>query len=394
MSAPSLFAEQELIDSVHAARNAATPLSIIGSGTKSQIGRPAQSDKTLSTSALTGVTLHEPAEMVIAARSGTPLAEVERRLADKKQMLPFEPMDYRPLLGSAGEPTIGGVVAANLSGPRRIMAGACRDSLIGVRLVNGKGELVKSGGRVMKNVTGLDLVKLVCGSWGTLGVLTEVTFKVLPKPQRSATLVLHGLDDANAIAALSAGLGSPFEVSGAAHLPNGVERVSATLLRLEGFDEQITYRLDALKKQLNRFAAADYVEGARSAALWHSVRDVTFLVEPRENAVWRISIAPSKAAKIIAEIKKSLTIRHFYDWGGGLIWLSLPATGDAGAAAIRSALFGTGGYATLVRGPADIRAAIDVFEPLSPALRVLTAGIKQSFDPDGLFNPGRMIAGI
>ena len=394
MSAPSLFAEQELIDSVHAARNAATPLSIIGSGTKSQIGRPAQSDKTLSTAALTGITLHEPAEMVIAARSGTPLAEVERRLADKKQMLPFEPMDYRPLLGSTGEPTIGGVVAANLSGPRRIMAGACRDSLIGIRLVNGKGELVKSGGRVMKNVTGLDLVKLVCGSWGTLGVLTEVTFKVLPKPQRSATLVLHGLDDANAIATLSAGLGSPFEVSGAAHLPNGVERVSATLLRLEGFDEQITYRLDALKKQLHRFAAADYVEGARSAALWRSVRDATFLVEPRENAVWRISIAPSKAAKIIAKIKKSLTIRHFYDWGGGLIWLSLPATGDAGAAAIRSALFGTGGYATLVRGPADIRAAIDVFEPLSPALRVLTAGIKQSFDPDGLFNPGRMIAGI
>lgn len=394
MSAPSLFAEQELIDSVHAARDAATPLSIIGAGTKSLIGRPAQSDKTLSTAALTGITLHEPAEMVIAARSGTPLAEVERRLADKKQMLPFEPMDYRPLLGSTGEPTIGGVVAANLSGPRRIMAGACRDSLIGVRLVNGKGELVKSGGRVMKNVTGLDLVKLVCGSWGTLGVLTEVTFKVLPKPQRSATLVLHGLDDTNAIAALSAGLGSPFEVNGAAHLPNGVERVSATLLRLEGFDDQITYRLDALKKRLNRFAAADYVEGAQSAALWRSVRDATFLVEPRENAVWRISVAPSKAAIIVAKIRKSLTFRHFYDWGGGLIWLSLPATGDAGAGAIRSALLGTGGYATLVRGPADIRAAIDVFEPLTPALRVLAAGIKQSFDPDGLFNPGRMTAGI
>ncbi len=386
--------ESELVAAVAEAAATRTPLSLEGGGTKAGIGRPAQAERSLSTRALTGITLYEPAEMVIGARAGTPLALVEATLAERGQMLPFEPMDYRPLLGSAAEPTMGGVVGANLSGPRRVVAGACRDSLIGVRMVNGRGEAVSSGGRVMKNVTGLDLVKGVCGSWGTLAAFSEVTFKVLPTPETSATLVLHGLDDATAVTALSAGLGSPFEVSAAAHLPGSVERVPKTLLRLEGFADSVAYRAGRLRALLARHGSAGLLEAEQSAVLWRSIRDVTFLSEPATDAVWRVSVAPSKATAGVAAILAEASVRHLYDWGGGLVWIALPAEGDAGADLVRRAFAGSGAHATLVRAPSDVRAAVDVFEPPAAPVRRLTAGIKASFDPHGIFNPGRMYAGI
>ncbi|MFL6804147.1 MAG: FAD-binding protein [Xanthobacteraceae bacterium] len=372
-----------------------TPLSLIGGGTKADIGRPAQTAATLSAAALTGVTLYEPAEMVIGARAGTPLAEVVRTLADKGQELPFEPMDHRPLLASTGKPTIGAVAAANLSGPRRILAGAARDSLIGVRFVNGRGEVIKSGGRVMKNVTGLDLAKGLSGSWGTLGFFTEVIFKVLPRAERVATLVLAGLDDARAVEALSLALGSPFEVTGAAHLPANLDGGGArTLIRIEGFSVSIDYRLGELKRLLKRFGAAEVVEADAAAALWRSIRDVESLAEPRDRAVWRVSAAPTQGPAVMAQVSRVLDARWFYDWGGGLIWIATSAAGDAGAAAIRAAVRTTGGHATLVRAPAEVRAAVDVFEPLSEPLMRITAGLKTAFDPAGVLNPGRMYAGV
>jgi glycolate oxidase FAD binding subunit len=302
-------------------------------------------------------------------------------------------MDYRPLIGSAGEPTIGAVAAANISGPRRIMAGAARDSLIGVRFVNGRGEAVKSGGRVMKNVTGLDLVKLLAGSWGTLGFLTEVTFKVLPRSERVATLVLSGLDDARAVAALCAAVASPYEVTGAAHLP--AEGAGArTLIRIEGFSASVDYRLGELRKLLKPFGAADTTDGEAGDALWQSVRDVAPLTEPRERAVWRISTAPTRGPDVAAQVARALGARWYYDWSGGLLWIATDASGDAGAAAIRAATRQHGGHATLVRAPAEVRAAVDVFEPLSAPLMRLTAGIKTSLDPAGILNPGRMYAGV
>jgi len=372
-----------------------TPLAVAGSGTKADLGRPAQTQATLSSSALTGVTLYEPAELVIGARSGTPLAEVVRTLSERGQELPFEPMDYRPLLGSRGEPTIGAVAAANLSGPRRIMAGAARDSLIGVRFVNGRGEAVKSGGRVMKNVTGLDLVKLMAGSWGTLGLLTEVTFKVLPKAERSSTLIYRGLDDARAVAALAAALGSPYEVAGAAYIPAADRQGARTVIRIEGFSFSVAHRMGELRRLLLKSCGApDIVEGKGADALWASIRDATLLSDPRDRAIWRVSTAPTRAPQLAAEVARALDARLFYDWGGGLIWLSTDPRGDAGAATIRAAVRAFGGHSMLVRAPAEVRAMADVFEPQGGTLMRLTGGIKAAFDPAGILNPGRMYAGI
>ena len=371
------------------------PLSIRGGGTRTGLGRPPQGASTLSSAGLTGITLYEPAEMVISARAGTPLAEVQATLAERGQMLPFEPMDHRALYGSEGEPTIGAIAACNISGPRRINAGAARDSLIGVRLVNGRGELVKSGGRVMKNVTGLDLVKLMAGSHGTLGFLTEVTFRVLPKPERIATLQWRGLSDEVAVGLLSKALGSPFEPMAAAHLPAGIAGKEAlTLLRLENFAESIDYRANELAQLLGDYGPSDLLEGESVAAPWHMIRDAAFFAGSGE-AVWRLSLKPYDAPPVVAAIKKAMpAARCFYDWGGGLVWLRIPAVGDAGGAGIRSAVQQVGGHATLVRAPDALRAKVDVFQPLAPPLMRLSAGIKTSFDPAGIFEPGRMYVGM
>ena len=373
----------------------AIPLAIRGGGTRAGLGRPTQTQATLSSAGLTGITLYEPAEMVIGARAGTPLAEVRKTLAERGQMLPFEPMDHRPLFGSGGEPTIGAVAAGNISGPRRINAGAARDSLIGIRLVNGKGEAIKSGGRVMKNVTGLDLVKLVAGSHGTLGFLTEVIFRVLPVPERIVTLCWHGLSDSDAVILLSRALGSPFEPFAAAHLPAGIAGEAArTLLRLENFSVSIDYRAAELKALLAAYGEPELIEGSASEALWRDIRDAAVFAGTQE-AVWRLSLAPTNGPKAAAAIAAALPQgRHYYDWGGGLLWLGVPAQGDAGAAAIRQAIAPLGGHATLVRAPDAIRASVPVFEPLSAPLLRVTAGIKTSFDPAGIFEPGRMYAGV
>ena len=385
--------ESDVAEIVMDARAARTPLAIEGCGTRDGLGRPMQAPLTLSTSQLTGITLYEPAEMVISARAGTPVSEIERALGEQGQMLPFEPMDHRALYGGAGDPTIGAVAACNISGPRRIASGAARDHLIGLRFVNGRAEAVKSGGRVMKNVTGLDLVKLVCGSHGTLGVITEVTFKLLPKPRRTATLVIEGLDDERAVACMSAALGSQFEISGAAHLPQTASGESArTCLRIEHFPDSVAYRMEALEKLLAAYGPMTRLDHEPSLSFWRDLRDVGPLVRPSENAIWRMSVAPTRAPRLMRTIRESLQGDCFYDWGGGLIWFATPARGDCGAGAIRRALSATGGHATLTRAPDALRATLDVFEPLTPALMKLTRGVKASFDPQGLFNPGRMYA--
>lgn len=387
--------DADVADIVREARAKKSTLAIVGGGTRAGLGRPSPADATLSTRGLSGITLYEPAEMVISARAGTPLRDIEAALGDKAQMLPFEPMDFRALYGTAGEPTIGGVAASAASGPRRVQSGAARDHLIGLRLVNGRGEIVKSGGRVMKNVTGLDLVKPNCGALGTLGVLTEVTFKLTPTPRDSATLVFEELDDARAIACLCAAMGSPYEVSGAAHLPAGVGRdVARTLLRIEHFPDSVAYRLGRLTQTLAEYGAPARLDHAESLAIWRDIRDVVPLAEPRDRAIWKLSVAPTRGPEVVSTIAKTIDARWFYDWSGGLIWLSTPAERDCGASATRAAIAANGGHATLVRAPDEIRARVDVFQPIATPLMRLTRGVKASFDPDGVLNAGRMYAGI
>jgi len=375
-----------------------TPLTVRGGGTKAGLGRPAQAGITLDLSKLSGITLYEPSELVMSAKAGTPLADVVAALDKEGQELAFEPMDYSVLLGGDGaKATIGAVAACNISGPRRILAGAARDSLIGVRFVNGRGEAIKSGGRVMKNVTGYDLVKLQAGAHGTLGVLTEVTFKVLPKAPASATLVFEGLGDEAARALMSAALGSPYEVNGAAHLPASDDAPARTALRIENVQASVEYRARALAETLSDYGKPHLVTGDPAATFWKGVRDAAPIAAPRDWAVWRISTAPTDGPQLVAEIAGARETRHFYDWGGGLVWLATPTADDAGAATIRAALAAhgaRGGHATLVRAPDALRASVDVFQPLDDPTRLITTRLKHEFDPHGLINPGRMYAGI
>lgn len=360
-----------------------TPIRIQGGGTRARFGGCVQAGMTLSTAKLTGITLYEPSEMVMGAKAGTLLAEVEAALAEKGQMLAFEPMDHRTVYGSSGAPTIGAIAAGNISGPRRIWAGACRDSLIGVRFVNGAGEVIKSGGRVMKNVTGLDLVKLQAGAWGTLGLLTEVMFKVVPKPEIVTTLVLQGLDTAKAVTAMAKALGSPFEITGAAHDPSTQE----TYLRIEGFGFSVDYRAGELAKLLARYGTPTRIDGAESTGLWAGIRDCAALAEPADAVIWRLSVKPSEAPQVLAAMPEA---RAMLDWGGGLIWLSVAGAGDCGAGRIRAAAKAASGYATLIRAPEAMRGTIPVFEPEPPAIAALSQRIRASVDAAGLFNPGMM----
>ena len=386
--------EDEVAGIVADANRSRQPLAVVGGGTLTDLGRPTQTARTLQLSRLAGVTLYEPTELVLSARAGTPLAEIEKLLASKGQRLPFEPMDHRPLLGGTNEPTIGGIVSANVSGPRRIQAGAARDSLIGLRAVTGKGEIVKSGGRVMKNVTGYDLVKFLAGSYGTLAVLTEVTFKVLPAPEAETTLVISGLEDVRAVEALSKALGSPFSVTGAAHRPAFGREPARTFVRLEGFDASVAYQSARLATDLSGFGAVECLGREASTGFWRGIRDGEFPDCDPKTLIWRLSTKPANGPVVLDTIRKSFDCRALYDWGGGLVWIAGGEGNDGGAAVIRAAVGAVGGHATLVRAPRDVRGAIEVFEPLDPALMALTRQLKQLFDPGGILNPGRMYEGV
>ncbi|WP_448205766.1 FAD-binding protein [Azospirillum sp. sgz302134] len=409
------------------------PLDVTGTGSKRGLGRPMQTAYTLDLSGLNGVVAYEPEELVLTAKAGTPMAVILPMLAERRQQLAFEPQDLGPLFGQpAGQGTLGGVLACGLAGPRRISAGSARDHALGMEGVNGRGEVYKGGGKVVKNVTGYDVPKLMAGSFGTLTALTEVTVKVLPAPEDTRTLVLTGRDDAAAVEALTRAMQSPYEVSGAAHLPatvaarSGVRNVAGagapvTLVRLEGFGPSVAARVAALKEELG---ADGVLEREDSLAVWREVRDVSYFC-PLPNPpplrgggdfgdvaaapspapagegwgggngashIWKLSVPPSDGPRVAAAIREALDADLFFDWGGGLIWVAALPNSDA-ARSIRGALNGSG-HATLVRAPEDVRASADVFHPLAAPLMALSRRVKESFDPRGILSPGRMYAGV
>ncbi len=391
---------EEVLDAIRWAAGEGTALEIVGGGSRRGVGRPLACEHALDLSGLSGVTLYEPEELVLSARAGTRLGEIEALLAASGQEFAFEPVDHGPLLGGgAGKGTIGGTLAANASGPRRIKSGAARDHVLGVHAVSGRGEAFKSGGRVVKNVTGYDLAKLIAGSWGTLAAVTDVTFKVLPRAETEATLVLRGLSEADAAHAMAVATTSSNEVSAAAHLPETVVGKvldgrlpgwrGATLLRLEGFSPSVAYRFERLAALLASTAAPERLEAEDSQLLWREIRDCIPFVDGTDRPVWRVSMAPSEGHHMVMALRMEAAVDAFYDWQGGLIWLRME--GDAEAAPLRRHVAAHGGgHATLIRAPAHVRASVPVFEPQPEALAALSARVKAQFDPLNILNPGRM----
>jgi glycolate dehydrogenase FAD-binding subunit len=381
--------EKELAETVAEAAAAGKRIEIAGCASKRGYGHKVEADLTLATGGLTGISLYEPASLTLIVRAGTPLEQVESVLARENQHLPFEPPRLNHLYGTKNKPTIGGTIACGLSGPRRIQAGAARDSLIGVRFVTGSGERVKNGGRVMKNVTGYDLVKLMCGSHGTLGVLTELSFKLLPRPETSATLLIADLDDTTAQQAMTAVQTSPFDVTGAAHDPQGEGGRPVTMIRIEGFKRSVDYRAERLRELLAEFGPTERENEQQGAARWAAMREAV-PVAGKSGAIWRLSVRPSDGPAIVAALAGELELAALYDWGGGLVWLRTEEKGDCGAAAIRRHIARRGGHATLMRAGDGFRDAVPVFQPQLAEIARISARLRQQFDPRGILNPGRM----
>ena len=386
--------EEELAGAVAEAARSGQPIAVEGNGTKRAMLRPVQAARTLSTRNLTGITLYKPQELILSARAGTPLPEIEAALAERGQHLIAEPPEPGPLFGADRPATLGGVVATNLSGPRRINAGAMRDHVMGIRAVTGTGEVFRSGGRVLKNVTGLDLAKLLTGSHGTLGVLTEITLKVLPAPERTATVALRVPDLPAGVRALSAGLGTPYGVSGAALLLDGEEGKDEplALLRIEDFAESVAYRAARLRDELARLGDASLVEDAESRDLWRRVRDAEPLGAEPGDAVWRVSVRPTAGPAVARVVRAAGLYRLLLDWGGGLVWVAGPPTAEAHAA-VAAAARAEGGAFVLFRAPDSLRAAVAVLPEEPAPLAAIGQRVKAALDPARVLNPGRMRAG-
>jgi glycolate oxidase FAD binding subunit len=414
----------EVVDAVRWAMVEGEALEVVAGGTRRAFGRPVDAPHVLDVSALSGVISYEPEELILTALPGTPLAEIEALLATRGQCLAFEP----PYLAGIGEfarasadqgaardvakpaaprfATLGGAVSTALSGPRRPKAGAVRDHVLGIAAVSGRGEFFIGGGKVVKNVTGYDIPKLLTGSWGTLAVLTEITIKVLPAPEDNCTLLVHGMTAKDAVQTMASVLQSTADTSGTCHLPADIALdgkpagIPVTAFRLEGVSPSVEFRLSKLRDSLAAAGTITVLNREASIAFWRGVRDVTPLAHDPARTLWRISVPPAQGAEVLARIEKGLPgTRAYLDWGGGLIWLQPAASAEiSGTLAcegkIRGAIASTQGHATLVRAPAEVRRTVNVFQAQPAGLAALSNRVKAQFDPKQVLNPGRMYAGV
>lgn len=384
--------DEEVLTAVQWAVSEKTPLEIVGQGSKRQLGNVMQTAHTLDLSGLNGITLFEPEELVLSAKSGTPLSSINQLLDEHNQEMQFEPADLGPLLGGPeGRGTLGGLVSTNICGPRRLKSGSVRDHILGVSAVSGRGEAFKSGGRVVKNVTGYDLSKGVTGAYGTLAVLTDITIKVLPRAETEKTLLLNGLSDAEAIEAMSVAMGSSVEVCSTAHLPAGIDGTSSsTLFRLEGFASSLNSRIDKLSGLLSQHKRSQELDEVTSKAQWRTIRNCLPFAGRQDRCVWRVSCTPGAGQQIAQAISNAASVQYYFDWQGGLIWIEMleqDAKADLVRAAVRS---NGGGHATLIRADPAIRKSVSVFEPQPGPLARLSQKYRENFDPFGVLNPGRM----
>ena len=367
-------------------------LEVVGLGSKRAIGRPSEATDILDLSFNKGIVTYEPQELVLSAKAGTSIAEISALLAEKDQMLAFEPPDFAELLGTGGG-SLGGTFATNFSGPRRLKAGAARDFILGFTGLNGRGEAFRAGGRVVKNVTGYDLPKLMCGSWGSLAVMDEITVKVMPKPETEASVAISGLSHEASIKAMTIALQSPTEVSGAAYLPEIESAESRTVIRIEGVDASVRARVSILQDLMKSHGNLQLFDELRSRDFWRGMRDVLPLASLREAHIWRISIPPAMSAAVMARIRERVEAQYYCDWGGGLLWLAVPPDPEAHERVIREAIADSG-HATLIRAPASVRRNVPVFQPQPKALAELTQRVKTSFDPERVLNRSRMYEGV
>jgi glycolate oxidase FAD binding subunit len=379
-------------------------------GTKASLGRPTADTRILDLSTLSGISFYEPEELVLSAAAATPMSEIQAALDENNQQMAFEPPDLSGLLGSSGEAaqlggSLAGTLACNLAGPRRIKAGAARDHFLGFRAVSGRGESFKCGSRVVKNVTGFDLSKLIAGSHGTLAVITEATIKVLPTPEKTRTVLVRwaqdGIYDHGGIKAMSDAMTSAHEVSSAVHLPAGLAKLSEvelvaetgraiTAIRIEGPEPSVEHRCRELRQLLSQYGATEELHSANSKIFWHEIRDVKYFTHEMQRHIWRLSVPPAEGSRVALKILEGNPGEALYDWGGGLIWLALEPKDNAHADVVRRYVDEAGGHATLFRAPDDVRRQVPVFQPLEGPINDITKRIKEGFDPHGILNPGRM----